>query len=61
VLRLVALGCTNEEIAARLYLSVRTVERHLGHVYAKLGLSGRSARAAAVGLLPLIAAEKGGG
>ena len=48
VLRLAAEGRTNEEIAAALTLSVRTVERHLSNTYAKLGLSGRAARAAAV-------------
>ena len=48
VLRLAADGRTNEEIADALTLSVRTVERHLSNVYAKLGLSGRAARAAAV-------------
>jgi pimeloyl-ACP methyl ester carboxylesterase/DNA-binding CsgD family transcriptional regulator len=48
VLRLAADGRTNEEIAAGLGLSVRTVERHLSNVYAKLGVGGRSARAAAV-------------
>ena len=48
VLRLAADGRTNEEIAAALTLSARTVERHLSNVYAKLGLSGRAARAAAV-------------
>ncbi|HXJ64797.1 MAG TPA: helix-turn-helix transcriptional regulator, partial [Actinomycetota bacterium] len=47
VLELVAAGASNEEIAARLYLSVRTVERHLSNVYAKLGVSGKAARAAA--------------
>ena len=47
VLELVAAGLTNEAIADRLYLSVRTVERHLSNVYAKLGVSGKAARAAA--------------
>jgi pimeloyl-ACP methyl ester carboxylesterase len=46
VLELVAAGSSNEEIAARLYLSVRTVERHLSNIYAKLGVSGKAARAA---------------
>ena len=48
VLRLAAEGQTNDEIAAALTVSVRTVERHLSNTYAKLGLSGRVARAAAV-------------
>jgi pimeloyl-ACP methyl ester carboxylesterase/DNA-binding CsgD family transcriptional regulator len=47
VLALVAAGMSNEEIGARLFLSTRTVERHLSNVYAKLRLSGKSARAAA--------------
>ena len=51
VLGLVAEGADNEAIAARLHLSVRTVERHLQHVYAKLELRGRTARAAAVARL----------
>ena len=50
VLGLVARGRTNLEIAHDLVLSVRTVERHLVGVYDKLGVSGRSARAAAVGI-----------
>lgn len=47
VLELVATGLTNVQIAERLYLSVRTVERHLSNLYAKLGVSGKAARAAA--------------
>lgn len=47
VLEQVAAGLSNEEIAERLFLSVRTVERHLSNVYAKLRVSGKAARAAA--------------
>jgi pimeloyl-ACP methyl ester carboxylesterase/DNA-binding CsgD family transcriptional regulator len=47
VLELVAAGLGNEEIAKRLSLSVRTVERHLSNVYAKLRVSGKAGRAAA--------------
>lgn len=42
VLRLIALGHTNAEIAGQLYLSVRTVETHRAHVQQKLGLSTRA-------------------
>jgi DNA-binding NarL/FixJ family response regulator len=47
VLELVAAGLTNEAIAEQLVLSVRTVERHLSNIYAKLRLSGKAARAGA--------------
>jgi two-component system response regulator NreC len=42
VLRLIALGHTNAEIAQELYLSVRTVESHRGHIQRKLGRSTRA-------------------
>jgi two-component system response regulator NreC len=42
VLRLIALGHTNAEIAAQLYLSVRTVETHRAHIQQKLSLSTRA-------------------
>jgi two-component system response regulator NreC len=42
VLRLIALGYTNTEIAERLLLSVRTVESHRAHVQRKLGMTKRS-------------------
>jgi two-component system, NarL family, response regulator NreC len=42
VLRLVALGHTNTEIAAQLYLSPRTVESHRAHVQQKLRLTTRA-------------------
>ena len=42
VLRLIALGHTNPEIASKLYLSVRTVESHRSNIQLKLGLSTRA-------------------
>jgi predicted ATPase/DNA-binding CsgD family transcriptional regulator len=41
VLRLLAAGMSSKQIAAALYLSPTTVERHLATVYRKLGLGGR--------------------
>jgi two-component system response regulator NreC len=42
VLRLIALGHTNNEIADQLCLSVRTIESHSAHIQQKLGVSTRS-------------------
>ena len=42
-------GLTNRAIAARLYLSVRTVETQLQRIYEKLGVDGRRALHHALG------------
>jgi len=45
VLRLVALGLSNREIAGRLFISPRTAEHHVQHIYAKIGTSTRASAA----------------
>ncbi|MCU0636752.1 MAG: LuxR C-terminal-related transcriptional regulator [Gemmatimonadaceae bacterium] len=52
VLRLVATGRTNKEIATTLGISARTVGHHLAHCYARLGVSTRAGAA-------LVAMERG--
>lgn len=47
VLRLIAAGKSNQEIAQGLVLSLRTVERHISNIYQKIGATGRIARATA--------------
>ena len=42
ILRLIALGYTNQEIAGQLYLSVRTIEAHRRHILDKLRLTTRA-------------------
>jgi len=54
VLGLAAAGLSNEAMAARLFLSVGTVKRHMHNIYGKLGVTGRApavARARELGLL----------
>ena len=55
VSRLIAAGLTNQQIAARLYLSLHTVKSHARNINAKLGVSSRTQAVAtgrALGLLP---------
>ena len=62
VLRLLAEGLTNAEIADRLVVSVRTVDSHVAAVLAKLGVSSRQEAvrvAAEHGLLEGVAGEAG--
>ena len=42
ILRLIALGYTNSQVAEELFLSVRTVETHRAHIQQKLGLNDRA-------------------
>jgi DNA-binding CsgD family transcriptional regulator len=45
-------GATNKEAAAQLFLSPKTIEKHLGSVYAKLGVHSRTELAAIFALTP---------
>jgi len=45
-LRLVATGLPNKEIAASLFISEKTVARHLSNIFTKTGVSSRSAATA---------------
>ena len=42
VLQLVAAGLTNNEIASALYLSAKTVSRHLSNIFTKIGVTSRA-------------------
>lgn len=46
VLRLVAAGRTNNEIATELYLSAKTVSRHVSNIFTKIGVTSRAAATA---------------
>jgi|HubBroStandDraft_1064217.scaffolds.fasta_scaffold03616_5 DNA-binding CsgD family transcriptional regulator len=42
VVKLVSEGCTNQQIAESLFVSIRTVETHLSHIFTKLGVTSRT-------------------
>jgi LuxR family maltose regulon positive regulatory protein len=42
VLKLIEAGCSNQEIAAELVISIPTVKRHISNIYTKLGTSSRT-------------------
>ena len=46
MLRLIAKGATNREVATRLHVSEATVKTHLVHAFGKLGVSDRTAAVA---------------
>ena len=52
VLALLREGLTNAEIGARLFISAKTAEHHVGHVLAKLGVRSRAEAAAVAATLP---------
>jgi LuxR family maltose regulon positive regulatory protein len=57
ILKLIAEGLTNPEIAARLFLSLNTVKVHTRNIYGKLGVNNRTQaviQARALGILPSI-------
>ncbi len=57
VLRLIAEGMSNQEIAQQLFVSPRTVKWHAGNIYGKLGVKNRTqavAKARSLGVLPAI-------
>jgi DNA-binding NarL/FixJ family response regulator len=45
VLALVAQGCTNAQVAEQLFISRRTAEHHVQHIYTKIGVSTRAGAA----------------
>ncbi len=54
VLRLVAKGMSNQQIAATLVVSGHTVHRHVSNVFGKLGVSSRAAAVAQAAQLDLL-------
>lgn len=55
VLRLIAEGCSNQEIALNLTVSLSTVKWHSSNIYSKLGVKNRSQAVAKARMLGLLA------
>ncbi|WP_022880134.1 response regulator transcription factor [Microbacterium sp. B19] len=54
VLRLVARGASNADVAARLHITDATVKSHLAHIFSKLGVSSRTAAVSAARALGVL-------
>jgi LuxR family maltose regulon positive regulatory protein len=54
VLRLIAIGDSNDEIAAKLIISIKTAKRHISNIYAKLGAKSRTQAVALARELKLV-------
>lgn len=57
VLQLVAGGCSNQEIAGQLVLSLSTVKSHIHHIFGKLGVKNRTEAVAKARLLGILSLE----
>ena len=55
VLALIAAGHSNEEIASKLIISVKTAKRHISNIYGKLGVKSRTQAVALARELKLVA------
>ena len=51
VLKLISMGCSNRQIAARLFISEQTVKKHMRNIFTKLEVSNRVAALRRSGLL----------
>jgi ATP/maltotriose-dependent transcriptional regulator MalT len=54
ILRLIAAGLRNQEIAGQLFISTSTVKRHVANIYAKLGATHRAEAVAKASALRLL-------